>query len=81
MTGPQDDGAALRRAMLAQIRELRRGFDPELLKWARYAVEGKVPYDRENAQEAVRQFLQHKARDDGGRFRRKLAEALSRSDD
>ena len=40
------------------------------------AAEGKVPYDRETAQSAVRQFLATKH--DGGKFQRKLVDALKK---
>jgi hypothetical protein len=40
------------------------------------ATEGKVPYDRETAQSAVRQFLA--TRHDGGKFQKKLVEALKK---
>jgi hypothetical protein len=40
------------------------------------AKEGKVPYDRDTAQDAVRQFLA--GRHDGGRFKQKLLDGLKK---
>ncbi|MFD1626668.1 hypothetical protein [Azospirillum griseum] len=63
-----------REKLLQQIRDIREKMDPKLVERAKLAVFGKVPYDRDNAQQAVGHFLD--ARNDGGAFRRKLAQAL-----
>lgn len=63
-----------REKLLQQIRDIREKMDPKLVERAKLAVFGKVPYDRDSAQQAVGHFLD--ARNDGGAFRRKLAQAL-----
>lgn len=67
MTDPREE-------LLRQIKAIRDKMDPKLVERAKLAVFGKVPYDSANAKEAVGHFLD--ARDDGGAFRRKLAQAL-----
>lgn len=67
-----------RQTLLQMIASLRKGIDPKVLDRARLATEGKEPYDKEAARAAVRNFLEAKARTDGGAFQRKLTEALKR---
>lgn len=68
--------ADLRKDLLRQMRALRASLDPKVVDRAKWAVEGKVPYDRDNAKAAVDDFLAAKA--DGGAFRRKLEAALKK---
>jgi len=68
----------IRKQVLEQMRVIKRRLDPDVVDRVRLAKEGKVPYDRENARAAVDHFLQ--SLDDGGRFRRKLAERLKKTD-
>mgnify|MGYP006266036677 CR=1 FL=1 len=62
--------------LLRQIAELRRQIDPEILRRAELAQQGRVPYDQANAQEAIKRFLE--SQPDGNRLRallkRKAAE-------
>lgn len=64
----------IRKELLRQMRELRGRLDPRVLERARLAVFGKVPFDRDNARDAVNRFLS--TRDDDGVFRRRLESAL-----
>lgn len=66
----------LRQKLLRQMEAIRQRLDPKVLDRARWAAFGKVPYDRDEAREAVSRFLE--SRDDGGAFRRKLEEQLRR---
>ncbi|WP_158044020.1 hypothetical protein [Skermanella pratensis] len=63
-----------RQELLRQMAALRSSLDPKVIERLNLASEGKVPYDRDTAQNAVRQFLA--TRHDGGRFQRKLVDAL-----
>jgi hypothetical protein len=65
-----------RQELLRQMAALRKSLDPKVIERLDLATEGKVPYDRETAQSAVRQFLATKH--DGGKFQRKLVEALKK---
>jgi cytochrome c biogenesis protein ResB len=65
-----------RQELLRQMAALRKSLDPKVVERLDLATEGKVPYDRETAQNAVRQFLA--TRQDGGRFQKKLVEALKK---
>lgn len=67
-----------RKTLLDQIAALRSQVDPDLLDRARLAAEGKVPFDRLAARDAVRAFLDGRA--DGGRFKKQLVEQLKRYD-
>ncbi len=69
MTDPRDE-------LLRRIRAIRSGLDPDVVRRLDLAKEGKVPYDRDTAQEAVRQFLAVKQ--DGGKFKAKLLDALKK---
>ncbi len=73
---PDPERAPLERRILEQVAEIRGRLDPDVLRRLRWATEGKEPFDRESAREAVKQFLE--ARGDGGAFKRKLAEILKR---
>ncbi len=64
----------LRRQLLRQMEAIRQRLDPKVLDRARWAAFGKVPYDRDEARQAVSLFLD--SRDDGGAFRAKLEAAL-----
>ena len=64
----------LRKELLRQMQALRSRLDPKVVERVKYAMFGKVPYDRDNAQEAVHRFLA--SRDDDGEFQRKLEDAL-----
>lgn len=64
----------LRRQLLRQMEAIRQRLDPKVLDRARWAAFGKVPYDRDEARQAVSLFLD--SRDDGGAFRAKLEDAL-----
>lgn len=64
----------VRKELLRQMQAIRERMDPKLLERAKLSVFGKVPYDRDNAKEAVGRFLD--AKDDGGAFRRKLEAEL-----
>src|SRR5687767_2513807 len=64
----------VRKELLRQMQAIRDRMDPKLLERAKLSVFGKVPFDRDNAKEAVGRFLD--ARDDGGAFRRKLEAEL-----
>ncbi|MCW2247313.1 hypothetical protein M2352_002904 [Azospirillum fermentarium] len=64
----------LRRQLLRQMEAIRQRLDPKVLDRARWAAFGKVPYDRDEARQAVSLFLD--SRDDGGVFRAKLEDAL-----
>lgn len=63
-----------RETLLRQIRALRAGINPAVVERLELAKQGKVPYDHAAAQEAVKRFLA--AKQDGGRFRTRLMEAL-----
>ena len=63
-----------RRQLLRQMEAIRQRLDPKVLDRARWAAFGKVPYDRDEARQAVSLFLD--SRDDGGVFRAKLEDAL-----
>jgi hypothetical protein len=85
---PMTDSADLRRQLLALIGAMRKRVDPTTLEVAgRFAEaaqaerQGLVLYDRDQAQQAVKLFLDTRRGD--VRFRTKLAEALKRpqSDD
>ncbi|UEM22018.1 hypothetical protein JL100_004440 [Skermanella mucosa] len=65
-----------RQELLRQMAALRSSLDPKVIERLDLASEGKVPYDRDTAQSAVRQFLA--TRRDGGRFQRKLVDALKK---
>ncbi len=65
-----------RKELLRQMAALRNKLDPQVLKRLDLAKEGKVPYDKEIAQDAVRQFLA--GRRDGGRFQQKLLDTLKK---
>jgi len=65
-----------REELLRQMAALRKSLDPKVIERLDLAAEGKVPYDRETAQSAVRQFLATKH--DGGKFQRKLVNALKK---
>ncbi|MDR3514334.1 MAG: hypothetical protein P4M00_00840 [Azospirillaceae bacterium] len=65
-----------RKELLSQIRALRQEIDPAVLKRADLARQGKVPYDQAAAQETVRRFLA--TRQDGGKFRAQLIDALKK---
>jgi hypothetical protein len=65
-----------RQELLRQMAALRKSLDPKVVERLDLATEGKVPYDRETAQSAVRQFLA--TRHDGGKFQKKLVEALKK---
>jgi hypothetical protein len=65
-----------RQELLRQMAALRKSLDPKVVERLDLATEGKVPYDRETAQSAVRQFLA--TRQDGGRFQKRLVEALKK---
>jgi hypothetical protein len=65
-----------REELLRQMAALRNSLDPKVIERLDLATEGKVPYDRESAQSAVRQFLATKH--DGGKFQRKPVEALKK---
>ena len=65
-----------RQELLRQMAALRKSLDPKVVERLDLATEGKVPYDRETAQTAVRQFLA--TRTDGGKFQKKLVEALKK---
>src|SRR4051795_5747314 len=65
-----------REELLRQMAALRKSLDPKVIERLDLATEGKVPYDRETAQSAVRQFLA--TRHDGGKFQKKLVEALKK---
>jgi hypothetical protein len=69
MTDPREE-------LLRQMAALRNSLDPKVIERLDLAAEGKVPYDRETAQSAVRQFLATKH--DGGKFQRKLVDALKK---
>lgn len=64
----------VRKELLRQMQAIRDRMDPKLLERAKLSVFGKVPYDRDNARQAVGRFLD--AKDDGGAFRRKLEAEL-----
>ncbi len=64
----------LRKDLLGQMARLRASLDPKVVRQVDLAREGKVPYDRENAGSAVRQFLDGRA--DNGKFALELAEKL-----
>lgn len=66
----------LRRQLLRQMEAIRQRLDPKVLDRARWAAFGKVPYDRDEARQAVSLFLEQ--RNDGGAFRAKLEDALRR---
>jgi hypothetical protein len=65
-----------RKELLRQMTRLRKSLDPKVLERLDLAKEGKVPYDRDTAQDAVRQFLA--GRHDGGRFKQKLLDGLKK---
>ena len=65
-----------RQELLRQMAALRKNLDPKVVERLDLATEGKVTYDRETAQSAVRQFLA--TRHDGGKFQKKLVEALKK---
>lgn len=65
-----------RRRLLHQLVQLRRRIDPQALDRVRSKLGGWEPYDREQAGEAVRQFLA--TRTDGGKFQDRLREALKK---
>jgi hypothetical protein len=65
-----------RQELLRQMAALRKNLDPKVVERLDLATEGKVPYDRETSQIAVRQFLA--TRTDGGKFQKKLVEALKK---
>ncbi len=69
MTDPRDE-------LLRRIRAIRSGLDRDVVRRLDLAKEGKVPYDRDTAREAVRQFLAVKQ--DGGKFKAKLLDALKK---
>ncbi len=74
------DGA--REAVLRQIVALRSRMDPSVLDRLRVAVNPEpcgrcIPYDRQAARDAVQRFLA--GREDGGRFRERLIDALRRT--
>jgi cytochrome c biogenesis protein ResB len=76
---PREGNSAMsdpRQELLRQMAALRKSLDPKVVERLDLATEGKVPYDRETAQSAVRQFLA--TRHDGGRFQKKLVEALKK---
>lgn len=66
----------LRKELLRQMRELRARLDPKVVERVNFAVLGKVPFDRDNARDAVNRFLE--TRDDDGAFRGKLEDALKK---
>src|SRR3954447_21193342 len=85
MLPPPREGAARRgsrtmsdprQELLRHMAALRRNLDPKVVERLDLAAEGKVPYDRETAQIAVRQFLA--TRTDDGKFQKKLVEALKK---
>jgi hypothetical protein len=65
-----------RKELLSQIARLRGSLDPEVVRRLELAKEGKVPVDRQAAEEVVRRFLAD--RRDGGRLRALLTEKLRR---
>ena len=65
-----------RQELLRQMAALRKSLDPKVVERLDLATEGKVPYDREAAQSTVRQFLA--TRQDGGKFQKKLVDALKK---
>ena len=65
-----------RKTLLQQIAALRQSIDPKVLDRAKFAAEGKEPYDKEAARAAVTTFLTAKSRQDGGAFQRRLMAAL-----
>ena len=65
-----------REELLRQMAALRNSLDPKVIERLDLAAEGKVPYDRETAQSAVRLFLATKH--DGGKFQRRLVDALKK---
>jgi len=67
-----------RKELVARIALMRQSVDPALLERARLAAEGKVPYDRATAEQAVRHFLAN--RKDATAFKQKLVAALKRFD-
>lgn len=69
----------VRKELLRQIRLVRSQLDPKAVRALELAKEGRVPYDRDNAHEAVRRFLAD--RQDGGQFRRRLLQALRQRGD
>ena len=69
-----------RHTLLQQMAILRKGLDPKVLERARLASTGAVPYDKETARAAVRNFLDAKSSADGGAFKRKLLDALKKYD-
>lgn len=71
MTDPREE-------LLRRMRELRASLDPKVVERLDLAKEGKVPYDRETAEDAVRRFLAD--RQDGGRFRARLLDALRKGE-
>lgn len=65
--------------LVGRMRDLKQKIDPTVLERLRLAQQGQVPYDRDSATEAVRQFLDN--RSDGGRFREELASKMRRRSD
>lgn len=63
--------------LLRQIAQLRRQIDPAVLRRAELAQQGRIPYDQENAQEAVKQFLN--SQPDGARLRALLKRKVADS--
>lgn len=64
-----------RKELIRQIARLRDALDPKVVKRLDLAKEGKVPYDRDTAHEAVRRFLA--GRQDDGAFRTRLKKVLA----
>lgn len=56
--------------LLRKMRQLLGSLDPDVVRRLDLAKEGKVPFDRETAREAVRRFL--KAHPDGARLAAQL---------
>lgn len=66
----------LRQRLLDQWKTRREDALRVLEERAKIYAEGQIPYDKDVAHEAVRQFLDNLG--DGGRFKRKLNEAMKK---
>lgn len=74
-----DKTAGLRNRFFQQWQEQREDALRKLEERARIYAEGKVPYDKDIAHEAVRQFLE--TLEDGGEFHRRLQAFMRKQKD
>ncbi|CAK0750930.1 Methylmalonyl-CoA carboxyltransferase [Azospirillaceae bacterium] len=65
-----------RKQLLETMAAIRETLNPKVVERLDLATQGKVPYDKDAAREAVKLFLAEKK--DGGRFKAQLAERMKR---